>query len=106
MEKYLKLPVHLVEFWYPEGMIFFGRAWKNFMLFLEEDLAVTLMWKLLFVPLFHDSSIVGKVLSFLFRVIRILIGLFAFALATFSILLIAVYWFGLPLLAFFDIPQT
>lgn len=103
--KYLTLPVHLIEFWYPEGMVFFVTTWKNLMLFLEEDLAVGLMWKLIFVPLFHDSSIVGKVLSFLFRISRILIGIFAFAAASLALILIAFYWLGLPLLAFLDMPQ-
>jgi len=66
MKKYLHIPIHLVEFWYPEGIAFFLRTWKNLMLFLEEDLAVTLMFKLLFVPLFHDSSFAGRILSFFF----------------------------------------
>lgn len=75
------------------------------MLFLEEDLAVTLMWKLIFVPLFHDSSSVGRVLSFLFRFFRILTGIFAFALATTVLIVTAIYWFALPLLTFLDILQ-
>lgn len=75
------------------------------MLFLEEDLAVLLMWRLLFVPLFHDSSIVGRVLSFIFRFFRILIGLFAFAISSLILLTIAIYWFGLPILAYLNMPQ-
>lgn len=102
--KYLYLPIHLIEFWYPESIAFFMRAWKNLMLYLEEDLAVGLMFKLLFVPLFHDATIVGRVLSFIFRVIRILLGLFAFALATILVLLVAFYWLFLPIFAVLDIP--
>ncbi len=104
--KYLTIPIHLIEFWYLEGLAFFIRTWKNLTLFLEEDLAVSLMLRLLFVPLFHDSTIVGRVLSLLFRVTRILIGLFAFALASLALIIIAFFWFGLPILAFLDIPQT
>ncbi|MBI2597143.1 AAA family ATPase [Candidatus Daviesbacteria bacterium] len=98
------LPIHLIEFWYPEGIAFFIRIWRNLMLLLEEDLAVGLMLKLLFVPLFHDATIVGRVLSFLFRIIRIFIGVFAFTLATLILFLIGGYWFSLPVLAFFDTP--
>ena len=76
------------------------------MLFLEEDLAVGLMWKLLFTPLFHDSSIVGRFLSFFFRLSRILIGLFAFLFATVVLFAIAGYWLVLPALAVFDIPYA
>lgn len=103
--KYLTLPVHLIEFWYPEGMTFFVRTWKNLMLFLEEDLAITLMWKLLFTPLFHDSSFVGRILSFLFRLSRVLIGVFAFSLVSISLLITTVYWLGLPILAVLDFPM-
>ena len=103
--KYLTLPIHLIEFWYPEGIIFFIKLWKNLMLFLEEDLAVGLMKRLLFVPLFHDSSFVGRILSFLFRLSRILIGFFAFATASLVLLMLAVLWFGLPLLAILDLSQ-
>lgn len=91
--KYLTLPVHLFKFWYVESIEVFFRTWKNLILFLEEDLAVGLMWRLLFVPLFHDATIVGKILSFLFRLIRIGIGIFAYVLATISLTLIAAYWF-------------
>ncbi len=103
--KYLSIPIHLVEFWYPEGIAFFLRTWKNLTLFLEEDLAVSLMWRLLFTPLFHDSSYVGRFLSFLFRLSRILMGLFAFALSTIGLSFIAIYWFVLPVLAYLNMPQ-
>ena len=102
--KYLTLPISLIEFWYPEGIAFFVRTWKNLMLFLEEDLAVGLMWKLIFTPLFHDTTIVGRILSFLFRIIRIFMGLFAYILATLILLLIGGCFLMIPVLAFFDTP--
>lgn len=74
------------------------------MLFLEEDLAVGLMMRLIFTPLFHDSTIVGLVLSFLFRFTRILMGIFAFALASIALAGIALYWFGLPLFVVLNVP--
>src|SRR3989344_1087694 len=95
--KYLLLPVHLLKFWYIESLTFFVLTWKNLVLFLEEDLAVTLMLKLIFVPLFHDSSIVGRILSFIFRFLRILIGLFAFTLASVFLLVAALIWLTLPI---------
>lgn len=104
--KYLSWPIHLIEFWYPEGVVFFFRLWKNSMLFLEEDLAVGLMWRLLFIPLFHDASIVGRVLSFLFRISRILMGVLAFVIATTVVLILGGYFLALPVLALFDKPET
>ncbi len=103
--KYLTLPISLIKFWYPESVSFFVQTWKNLMLYLEEDLAVGLMWKLLFTPLFHDSTIVGRILSFFFRLSRILIGLFAFLCATIVLFLMGGYWLILPGLAVFDMPQ-
>lgn len=105
MSKYLSIPIHLIEFWYPEAIEFFIRTWRNLMLFLEEDLAVGLMLKLIFTPLFHDPSFVGRILSFFFRLGRILVGFFAFSAASFLILFVGGYWFGLPVLAFLDTPH-
>lgn len=97
--KYLLLPLHIINFWYLESVETFIRTWRNLILLLEEDLAVGLMWKLLFTPLFQDSTIVGRVLSFIFRFFRILIGLFAFTLASVLMFCLAIFWLLLPLLA-------
>ncbi|MBI2338037.1 ATP-dependent Clp protease ATP-binding subunit [Candidatus Daviesbacteria bacterium] len=102
--EYLTLPISLVKFWYPESVAFFFGTWKNLMLYLEEDLAVGLMWKLLFTPLFHDSSIIGRILSVIFRLIRIVTGCLAFFIATVVLLLIGGYFLMLPILAVFDTP--
>lgn len=103
--KYLTLPINLVKFWYPEGISFFIRTWKNLMLYLEEDLAVGLMWRLLFTPLFHDSTLTGRILSFFFRLSRIAIGLFGFIAASVLVFALAVFWLLLPLLAIFNTPK-
>lgn len=97
--KYLSVPVHLIRFWYPETLVFLLRSFKNSILYLEEDLGVGLMLKLLFVPLFHDSSSIGWILSFIFRSSRILIGLLAFTLVGLLTFIIGVIWFLLPVLA-------
>ncbi|MBI2329926.1 ATP-dependent Clp protease ATP-binding subunit [Candidatus Daviesbacteria bacterium] len=103
--KYLTLPFSLIYFWYIDSIPFFVKTWKNLMFYLEEDLAVGLMWRLLFTPLFHDSSIVGRILSFIFRGVRIILGLFAFLVATLILFFVAGYWLVLPLLASIDKPQ-
>lgn len=97
--KLLLLPAKILLFWYPESLVVFIRVWKNCLLYLEEDLAVGLMWKLLFIPLFHDATLVGKVLSFCFRSLRIFLGIVAFMMATVAIFILAVWWFLLPVLA-------
>ncbi len=104
--KYLSLPGELLRFWYPSAFRFFVTTLKNSLLYLEEDLAVTLMWRLLFVPLFHDSSVVGMVLSFLFRLTRILFGLAALITVGVIIMALALAWFLLPLLVLYFISAS
>ncbi len=94
------LPVRLIKFFYFDSVHFFKNLWKNSLRLVEEDLAIELMLQLLFVPLFHDSSYVGRVLSFIFRLSRVLIGLFAYVIVTIIILLIALIWYYSPILFF------
>ncbi len=100
--KYLYLPIHLLKFWFLESPKVILRSWKNIILYLEEDLAVGLMFKLLFTPLFHDSSIVGRLLSFSFRLIRICIGLVAFLGVSVLAAVLLVVWLALPLAAIIE----
>lgn len=102
------IPLKLIKFWYPDSLFIFIRVWGNTMAILEEDLAVGLMAKLIFVPLFHDVSLVGKILSFIFRVTRIFVGVFAFIAATLFILVIGCSWFLIPLIIFLTLllPST
>ena len=101
--RYVTFPLHILKFWYFESFIVLTRTWKNLILYIEEDLAVSLMLKLIFTPLFHDSTFLGRILSFIFRLVRIIIGLFAFAAATAILIAGFIYWLFLPGLAIFDI---
>lgn len=97
------LPFRLLRFWYINSLLVFFRTWQHLLSFLEEDLAVGLMLKLLFAPLFHDSSFVGKVLSFLFRSVRITVGLFAYTCATALMIILVLSWLLAPIAIFFPI---
>lgn len=94
------LPIRLFKFWYIDSLSLFVRTWIHLISFLEEDLAVGLMLRLIFVPLFHDNSFVGKALSVCFRLFRISVGLVAYFLASLLLLLLSLVWFGLPFLIF------
>ena len=61
-------------FWYTRGFKWFGRFFKNLVIFLDNKLAVTLMVNLWLTPLFHDTSIIGRLLSFIYRTLRIAVG--------------------------------
>ncbi len=94
------LPVRLIKYWYFDSFKFFFRLWKNVIATVEEDLAVGLMWRLLFVPLFHDSSIIGRLMSFSFRLIRIGMGIFAYFIVSLIIILMLIVWLAWPVLLF------
>lgn len=90
------LPLHLVYFWYIDGTQTLIRTWRNLLFLIEEDLAVSLMWRLLFIPLFHDNSFVGRILSLIFRLVRIISGIITMIFATLVIGLAALFWLTLP----------
>lgn len=92
------LPVKFLRFWYPNSFITQGRILKNSLLVIEEDLAVSLMFRFLFKPLFHDISLVGRVLSFLFRLSRILLGVLAYLGVSVVFVALSLLWFLTPLL--------
>ncbi|MBI3486136.1 ATP-dependent Clp protease ATP-binding subunit [Candidatus Daviesbacteria bacterium] len=94
------LPKRLLKFWYSDAFFLFIRVWHNLINILEEDLAVSLMWRLLFVPLFHDSSFIGRILSFIFRLTRVLFGITAYFFASLGVFSLALVWFLLPILLF------
>lgn len=92
----ITLSLRLLKFWTVDAFRLFIRLWKNTISLVEEDLGVELMTRLLFVPLFHDFSITGRILSFVFRVFRICIGLFAYLLVSILILMLALNWYLWP----------
>ncbi len=67
-------------------------------------MAVGLMWKLLLVPLFHDASIIGRIVSFIFRTSRVLMGIAAYGLVSLTVLIIAISWFLAPVVVFIPVP--
>lgn len=93
----MNLPILILKFWYPQALVVFIRVWSNFITLLEEDLAVGLMWRLLFVPLFHDTTFFGRIMSFFFRLGRVLLGALAMFLVTVIICVVAVVWFVTPI---------
>src|SRR3989344_537017 len=99
----MDLPLRLIKFWYPNSFIIYLRVLTNTLFFIEEDMAVSLMWRLLFIPLFHDFSLVGKLLSICFRLIRVLVGVFAFIAIGILITGIFLFWFSIPVVLVFSL---
>jgi len=61
-------------------------------------LAVPVMIRTLFTPMFHDYTITGRALSFVFRIFRILFGLFINFLLSSILVVFFFTWLSLPII--------
>ncbi|MDP2860104.1 MAG: AAA family ATPase, partial [bacterium] len=67
---------------------------------LEDSLAVNLHFRLLFVPLFQDESLVGRCLSLVFRIVRMIVGLFVLGIIAIEAGALFFVWWLAPLWLF------
>ena len=66
--------LHFPLWWYATGLKWWQRFFKNLLVFLNSQLAVTLMATMMLTPLWQDTSLLGRILSFVFRSVRVIIG--------------------------------
>jgi len=66
--------------------------------YIDDKLAITVMASYIFVPLFNDKTVLGYVLGFVFRLIRIIFGGFILLVFIISAFLILVFWVIAPAL--------
>lgn len=82
--------------WYVKSM----RMYWNYVINKLERLDLVLAWKItlknLFQPLYRDFSIIGRVLGFIFRASRLLVGGFVYIVVFFVAIGIYVVWIGIP----------
>jgi len=62
----------------------------------EDRLAITLMTRLLFTPLFHDPSIVGRLVGFFYRLFRIIFGTLLIVFCLLFITTVLLAWLLFP----------
>ncbi len=95
-ERFLYRIVEFLRHWYVKS----GKIYSNFVLNkltqIDEVLALRITWNHLLEPLFKDYSIIGRVLGFIFRTIRLIVAgiiyIFIFAIAIFAYFL----WLLIP----------
>ncbi|HUZ92479.1 MAG TPA: hypothetical protein VNG29_00580 [Candidatus Paceibacterota bacterium] len=82
--------------WYYDGSRNFFHGFISFLESLDRTFAVRLTLKFLFHPLYKDYTIVGRILGFIFRSGRILIGVVVYAF--FAVIFFAIYlaWLLVP----------
>lgn len=96
---------HLPYFWYVEGSAAFLRALYRLLIYLDQGFAVTIMLRLLFVPLFGDYSLMGRCLAIPFRLIRIIVGVIAIILVELSVIILFALWLVFPPLLLWQYPE-
>lgn len=82
---------HFPLFWYQATLIWWPRLLKNLTIFLDNKLVVSVNLRMYLVPMFHDTSVLGRILSLIVRTLRIISGALVIGLT----LAAAVIWFGL-----------
>ena len=98
MKFFLNKLFHFPIFWYKDFLIGLRRFFRNLVIFLDNKLAVSLMLKMIFVPLFHDTSVVGRILSFIFRLSRIILGSLIIGLVFLAMFFWLIVWVFLPVI--------
>lgn len=90
--------LHFPLWWYRDSLLWWKRFFKNLLIFLDNKLAVSLMLRMLFIPLFHDVSFLGRILSFIFRVVRVIVGGLIIILTLVSMVFWFLVWLALPII--------
>jgi ATP-dependent Clp protease ATP-binding subunit ClpC len=90
--------VHFWVWWYKDSLEWFKRFFRNLIVFLDNKMAVSLMLKMLFTPLFHDTSIVGRILSFIFRLTRVAWGGVLMVVTALAMMFWLIAWLMVPIL--------
>lgn len=92
----IKKITHFPLWWYKDSLLWFKRFFKNLLIFLDNRFAVSLMCQKLFTPLFHDASLLGRILSLIFRLVRIITGSIVITLAVIAMEFWFVVWLIFP----------
>ncbi|GMR19229.1 MAG: hypothetical protein BMS9Abin34_360 [Patescibacteria group bacterium] len=100
-----KALLYLPYFWYVGGVRFFARTFVRLIIYFNQATATTLMVRLIFVPLFGDYSLLGRVTAFPFRLFRILVGIVVILISVVGSLIFFLAWLGAPLWLFWRSPQ-
>lgn len=97
MRTLLRFPI----FYYLEVSQWFLRFFPRFLIYLEDRLAILLHARMFFVPLFQDTSLVGRFLSLIFRTFRIFFGVLLLVFSAVFLLLVLAFWLAFPFLLIF-----
>lgn len=90
-------------FWYLTSPERFYHGTRKLIGTIDQNIAVLETAQHITEPIFQDYSKQGRVLGFFFRLGRILIGLFTYALIALGALMLLVFFWALPILCIVSI---
>ena len=83
--------------WYIKSFFVYAHIMVSALGRLDETFALKITARHLFEPLYQDKSIIGYVLGFVFRSIRILVAFFIYAILVVFFTLVYVAWLAVPI---------
>jgi|GEM_PF-1425237 len=92
----LKRLLHFPLFWYQDAPNFFFPLFRKITLYIDQNLAVSLMAKMMFTPVFEDYTFTGRAISLFFRLFRVAMGLALIAVANLSLVAVFILWLVFP----------
>jgi nitrogen fixation/metabolism regulation signal transduction histidine kinase len=83
--------------WYVDGSRAFGRSFMKTMRSVDDSFAVAITLRHFFEPLYKDYSVVGRIMGFFFRTLRVIIGgiFYLFLAVLFAIAYLV--WIAIPI---------
>ena len=92
---------HFPVFWFFDVPCWFFRFIPRFLSYVEDRFAVLLHSRMFFVPLFQDTSIIGRFLSLIFRGFRVFLGILIFSFSAVFLGAVLIIWLVSPFLLFY-----
>lgn len=85
---------HFPRFWYIEIPAWWFRFLRRLLIYFDNQLAISVMIRFWLIPIWQDTTIIGRSISFIFRTIRVVLGI----LVLIFVLLGMIFWIGVWLL--------
>ncbi|MCK4554223.1 hypothetical protein KAU19_04645 [Candidatus Parcubacteria bacterium] len=95
--------IYFPLWWYTKGIIQLLKVLKNFLINREKSLALLVWIKNIHRPMYGQYDWQGKLISFFFRIIQIIVRGIAMLIYLIIAVLVFCFWLALPVLVVYEI---
>lgn len=99
----IKTVLYFPAWWYSKGLLKVLKGTANFIKDFEQTLGFMIWLKNLFVPMYGQRDIVGRLISFALRVVQIIVRGFVLILVILLGIIFIIIWLILPIIVIFQI---